>query len=112
MKIKSFLNSYLSKKGNPVFVHSLEISAQELKDVEKSEAVYKKDGDEVLIFLDEKQAPHTPVRLTSNGKRLYAAKELANRRIQSQVNQLEAYLFLGINPVTGNKMNAEEAPQG
>jgi hypothetical protein len=98
MKIKEFLNAYVSKNGNPTFVHSFEATKEELKTLTESKAVWKTDPDtkENLVWLSEEQPKGTELRLTQNGERLFAVRPLLTKGVQAARNSILAFESLGM----------------
>lgn len=98
MKITAFKNSYISKNGNPVFVHSFEATKEELKTLSESKAVWKTDPDtkENLCWLSEEQPTGTELRLTQNGNKLFAVRPLLTKGVQAAKNAIQAFESLGV----------------
>ena len=110
LKVQSCTTQYISKNGNPVYVHSISGSEAELKNLRANDKLILRENDDkdLICFLSEQYKSGTELRVTRNGLRLFAVKPIANKRIASYVNQAEAMMFLGFNPITGTELVVEQ----
>jgi len=92
MKI-TFLRSYVSKNGNPTFVHTVQGTEQEIsKYKEVLGDNFREDGEtELPLFFDSKRHPKgTPLVLRRDGQKFYAKRELLERAVQRELNRISA----------------------
>lgn len=99
MKITEFKNNYISKNGNPVFVHSFDATTTELKELKDKNAVFlvDKETKENLVFLSEEFPEDTPLKLSTRTNRLYAVSKLLPKNVQTTANTIKALEAAGMS---------------
>lgn len=92
MKIK-FLRGYVSKNGNPTFVHSVHGTDEQLAQYKEVLGENFREDEESglpLFFDNERRPDDTVLALRKDGKKFYAQTELVSARVQAQIDKLEA----------------------
>lgn len=110
MKVKNFESSYLKTMSNgtkrPIFIHSIDAEDKVLKELidNTNLPVIKGDNGEALCFLSEEYPSGTQLKITKNGRSIYAVTKLYASRLQKHIDRMEAAKVLGYNPVTGEEL--------
>ena len=97
MKIIAFSRNYISKNGNPVFVHTFSATDAELASLVERGCIFRKDDAGVPIcFLQEKVSPGTALAISKNGK-LYPQVALLKSSVQSKLEVIQAFMHSGLS---------------
>ena len=92
MKI-NFLRGYISKNGNPTFVHTVQGTETELANYKAVLGENFREDEETglpLYFDSVRQADGTSLALRRDGKKFYAETELLDANVQREVNRIQA----------------------
>ena len=92
MKI-NFLRGYVSKNGNPTFVHTVQGTETEIANYKAVLGENFREDEELglpLYFDSRRQADGTSLALRRDGKKFYAETELLEAAVQREVNKLQA----------------------
>ena len=97
MKIVNFTSSYVSKNGNPVFVHSFSATKEELENLTLNGAIFRLDDKgNPICFLNKRYDSGLTVALSQKG-RLYVQEELLTKAVQSKADTIKAFMAAGIS---------------
>lgn len=92
MKI-NFLRGYVSKNGNPTFVHTVQGTETEIANYKAVLGDNFREDEELglpLYFDSRRQSDGTSLALRRDGKKFYAETELLEAAVQREVNKLQA----------------------
>jgi hypothetical protein len=97
MKILAFKNSYISKNGNPTYVHTFSCTQEEETVLTEKGSIFRTTEDGMKIcFLQDKFPTGTNLAVSNSGK-IYAQTELLTKRVSNKVDAIKAFMAVGFS---------------